>query len=88
MRQNKIREEAQNESKDQNEIKMRETWLIQKVWSGFYKKRMDRAMKQHKTVEDAFMEIRACAGNDDTQQIVNKFLSREATYVSLLSSVK
>jgi len=28
MRQNKIREEAQNESKDQNEIRMRENWLV------------------------------------------------------------
>ena len=28
MRQNKIREEAQNESKDQNEIKLRENWHV------------------------------------------------------------
>lgn len=84
MRQNKIREEAQNESKDQNEIVMRANWLVQKVWSQFYKKRMDREMKAHKVVEQAFMQIRACAGNDDVQQIVSKFLTREQTYQSLL----
>lgn len=54
MRQNKIREEAQNESKDQNEIKLREHWHVQKVWSQFYKKKMDREMKAHKETEDAY----------------------------------
>jgi len=88
MRQNKIREEAQNESKDQNEIKCRENWLVQKIWSSFYKKRMDREMKAHKETEQAFMQIRACAGNDDVKEIVNKFLTREQTYQSLLGSVK
>jgi len=48
MRQNKIREEAQNESKDQNEIKLRENWHVQKIWSQFYKKKMDREMRTHK----------------------------------------
>ena len=45
-------------------------------------------MKTHKETENAFMQIRQCAGNDDVQQIVNKFLSKEQTYLSLLQSVK
>jgi len=45
-------------------------------------------MKAHKDTERAFMQIRACAGNDDVKEIVSKFMSREQTYVSLLQSVK
>lgn len=61
---------------------------MQKVWSQFYKKKMDREMKSHRETEDAYQQIKACAGNDDVKEIVNKFMSREQTYQSLLSSVK
>ena len=45
-------------------------------------------MKAHRETELAFMQIRACAGNDDVKEIVSKFLSREQTYQSLLQNVK
>jgi len=88
MRQNKIREEAQNESKDQNEIQLRAHWHVQKVWSQFYKKRMEREMLAHRETEAAYQQIKACAGNDDVKEIVSKFMSREQTYQSLLVNVK
>lgn len=44
-------------------------------------------MTAHKETEVAFMQIRACAGNDDVKEIVAKFMTREQTYVSLLQSV-
>lgn len=53
---------------------------MQKVWSQFYKKRMDREMKAHKETEQAYQQIKACAGNDDVKEIVSKFMSREQTY--------
>jgi len=61
---------------------------VQRVWSQFYKKRMDREMKNHKETESAYQQIKACAGNDDVKEIVSKFMSREQTYQSLLMSVK
>jgi len=61
---------------------------VQRVWSQFYKKRMDREMKNHKETEAAYQQIKACAGNDDVKEIVSKFMSREQTYQSLLTSVK
>ena len=45
-------------------------------------------MKEHVDTEQAFLKIRACAGNDDVKEIVAKFMTREQTYVSLLSSVQ
>lgn len=45
-------------------------------------------MKAHAQTEQAFLKIRACAGNDDVKEIVAKFMTREQTYVSLLHSVQ
>lgn len=42
LNQNLIREKAQNESKDQKEEKMKEKFYIQKIWSCYFKKRMER----------------------------------------------
>lgn len=87
MKQNEIREKAQNESKDQKEEKMREQFLVQKIWTQFYKKRMERVMQANKFNEQAFLKMRACAGNSDVKEMVNKFLQRETTYGSLLHNI-
>lgn len=47
LNQNKIREEAQNESKDQNEAKLRAQFLVQQAWGKLYKKKMEQQMKEH-----------------------------------------
>ena len=45
---------AQNESKDQNELKMRDAFYVQMSWSHYFKKRMDREMKHYSQTESAF----------------------------------
>jgi len=60
---------------------------VQKIWSSFYKKRMDREMREHRDIEQAFLRMRACAGNSDVREMVTKFLSREQTYASLIKNV-
>lgn len=80
LKQNDIRERAQNESKDQNELKMREAYNIQTAWSHYFKKRMDKEMKHYAHTESAFQKMRACAGNSDVKEMVMKFLTREQTY--------
>jgi predicted oxidoreductase len=79
-RQSEIAEAAANENKDSNEIKLRENFMIQKMWSQFYKRKMNKEMKKSFMVEDAFQRIRAETGNSDVQDIVMKFLTREHTY--------
>lgn len=87
LNQNLIREKAQNESKDQKEEKMKEKFYIQKIWSCYFKKRMERQMKEHAHTEQAFQLMRACAGNSDVKEMVQKFLTREQTYKSLLQNI-
>lgn len=86
-RQSEIAEAAANENKDTNEIKLRENFTVQKMWSMFYKKKMNNEMKKSSRVEDAFQNIRTATGSTDVQDIVQKFLTRESTYAQLLTAV-
>ena len=76
-RQSEIAEAAANENKDSNEIKLRENFMIQKIWSQFYKKKMEKEMFQSKDIEEAFQRIKARTGMSDVQEVVHKFLTRE-----------
>ena len=86
-RQSEIAEAAANENKDTNEIKLRENFTVQKLWSMFYKKKMNNEMKKSSRVEEAFQNIRTATGCTDVQDIVQKFLTREHTYSQLLNAV-
>ena len=79
-RQQEIAEMAANENKDQNEIKMQEQFLVQRLFSAFLKKKMEKEMNKHYYVEDAFQKIRTATGFSDVNEIVHRFLTREVTY--------
>jgi hypothetical protein len=53
-RQQEIADMAANENKDQNEIKMHQEFLIQRLFSAFLKKKMEKEMNRHIQVEEAF----------------------------------
>ncbi len=76
-----------SESKDSEEEKKREEFMVQKVWSIYLKKKMDSEMEKTKGIEDAFQRIRNATGLSDVQDIVQKFLTRETTYSQLLEAV-
>ncbi len=61
--------------------------MVQKMWSSFLKKKMEKEMKRTYEIEDAFQKIRASTGLTDVQEIVHKFLTREQTYSHLLMAV-
>lgn len=60
---------------------------MQKIWSQFFKKKMEREMSQYAHIELAFQKIRACSGNSDVREMVEKFMGREQTYATLLNQV-
>jgi hypothetical protein len=53
-RQQDIAEQAANENKDSNELRMQEQFVVQKLWSSFLKKKMDVEMMRTQELEDAF----------------------------------
>lgn len=86
-RQSEIAEAAANENKDQNEVKLRENFMAQKMWAQYFKMKMNKEMKRSHTVEDAFQRIRSTTAITDVQEMVTKYLIREQTYASLLQAV-
>ena len=76
-RQKQIADQAANENKDSNELRMNENFLAQKLWSAFLKTKMEKEMNRTFLIEDAFQKIRAATGFSDVQDIVQKFLTRE-----------
>ncbi len=44
-------------------------------------------MTKYEQTEKAFVMMRACAGNANVQQMVDKFMTREQTYTSLLQNI-
>jgi hypothetical protein len=76
-RQQEIAEAAANENKDSDELKMRENFMVQKLWNGFLKRKMEKEMRKTSGIEDAFQKIRTATGLSDVQDIVHKFLTRE-----------
>ena len=79
-RQHEIAEAAANENKDTNEIKLRENFTVQKMWSMFYKKKMNNEMKKSSRLEELFQSIRTTTACTDRYDIVLKFMTRENTY--------
>ena len=54
--------------------------MIQKMWSQYYKMKMNKEMKKSSVIEDAFQRIRSQTAINDVQEIVHKYLNREQTY--------
>ena len=86
-RQQNIAEAAKNDSKDTNEIKKRNHFMVQKMWSQFLKRKMSKEMENYATIEQAFQKIKQATGNTDVREMVNKFLQREQMYAVLRNEV-
>lgn len=86
-RQRDIAEAAANENKDADEKKMRENFMLNKLWNAFIRKKMEKEMKQSAHIDDAFKKIKTATGVTDVQELVHKFLTREQTYSELLVAV-
>jgi len=58
--------------------------MIAKLWSQFFKRKMEREMEKYSQIEKAFQTIRTTTGNSDVKEMVTKFMTREQTYADLL----
>ena len=57
-RQQEIRDKAANENKDSNELRMNESFLVQRFWSAYLKQKMKKEMNSKQEYEKAFQTIR------------------------------
>ncbi len=72
-----IAESAANESKDATEKKMRQNFMLHKLWNAFMRQKMEREMKASAHIDEAFKKIKTATGVTDVQELVHKFLSRD-----------
>jgi len=61
--------------------------MVQKLWSQFLKRKMDKEMQKYAAIETAFQKIKQATGNTDVREMVNKFLTREQMYAVLRNEV-
>ncbi|CAD8128258.1 unnamed protein product [Paramecium sonneborni] len=86
MKQREIAEHASND-KDASEKKWRKLLLVHKVVHSLLKNKMEKEMDKFRIVETAFQEIKTATGISEAQEIVQKFLTKEATYGQLLGTI-
>ncbi len=70
-RQEDIKEAAASDNTDQTEVKQRESFLIQKLWNGFLKRKMEREMQKATGIEEAFQKIRTSTVREENKRIGN-----------------
>jgi hypothetical protein len=63
---------------------MRDKLFVQKLWNVFMRKKMAKEMEKASEIDAAFKFIKTQTGVTDVQEMVNKFMTREGYYSSLL----
>ncbi|OMJ94646.1 hypothetical protein SteCoe_2138 [Stentor coeruleus] len=86
-RQADISEAAANDDKDSQEAKIRESLLANRLWFLFLRKKLEKEVVKGVSIEQAFQKIKAATGVSDINEIVEKFLTREESYGSLVTAV-
>jgi len=86
-RQNEIVEAAANDDKDSHEVKLRESLLLYKLWFSYLSKKLNAEMKKAVDIERAFLKIKSATGLMDVAEIVERFLTREQSYMILVKAV-
>lgn len=87
-RQFDISEAAANDDKDSQEAKIRETYLLNKMWSKFTEKKLKLEVKKGIEIEKAFQAIKQATGISDFSDIVENFLSQGENYEKTKKAVK
>ena len=86
-RQAEMAENITTEDKDSQEVKMREALTVRKFYWTYLKKRLESAQKGSVHLEQAFAKIKAGTGIRDVDEIVERFLTKEKRFDSLLQDV-
>lgn len=86
-RQVEISEAAAIDGKDSYEIKIRENLLTNRMWYMFLRKKIEAEIAKGGEIEQAFQQIKAATGMSDINEIVEKFLTKETSYKSLVGAV-
>lgn len=68
---------AINENKDQNEMKVKEEFLVHRAYAAFMRKKMKYEMAKAFALEEAFQKIRTATNFKNVNELVHRFMTRE-----------
>ena len=82
-----VAENAANEDRDQNEVKLKEDVALNRFWYRVMKKKLQRDMEKSVKIENSFNKIRSATGLYDVQEIEQRFLTKEQTYADIVANI-
>jgi hypothetical protein len=85
-RQLEITEKAAKEDRDVVERRTRDSVSLHKMWGRFLVNKLQSEMQKSTDVTDAFQKIRVTTGLNEIGEVVERFLTREQTYMQLVNS--
>lgn len=82
-----IIESVANEDKNQRYNMLREGLLLHKTWSKFMSFKLKKQKEKFFRMENAHAKIRSLTGLTDVGEVVQKVLTREQSYVSMMNMI-
>ena len=82
-----IADVAANENTDTQEISIKQSLLLHKIWHSYLKYKLDMKLKGAIEIEDAYQSIRSATGLQNINEIVNNFIGKEENQSQLIKSI-
>ena len=79
---------AANENTESQEINIKQSLLLHKIWFLYLKHKLEKKLKGAIEVEDAYQSIRSATGLQNINEIVNNFVGKEENQAQLTKSVQ
>lgn len=83
-----IADVAANENTESQEINMKQSLILHKIWHSYLKYKLDKKLKGAIEIEDAYQSIRSATGLQNINEIVNHFIGKEENQTQLRNSIE
>lgn len=82
-----ILEAAADEDRNLRAIQLRESVIIHRFWHAFQCKRLTTDSKKFQNLEQAFDEVKKATNTNDTDEVIEKVLTRETSFNDIIESI-
>ena len=87
LNQERIAEQAKNDTQDKQEVEKRKVLNLCKVYNKFLRKKIESQLKDNEELEKTFQKIKAITGISNLKVIVDKILNKDKDYNNTVSKV-
>ena len=83
-----IADVAANENTESQEIDIKQSLLLHKIWYSYLKYKLDKKLKGAIEIEDAYQNIRSATGLQNITEIVNNFIGKEENQAQQIKNIE